>query len=588
MCGIIGLVNEEKLPRGEDFAKSLATLSKRGPDDSGVSRFRNAILGHTRLAIVDLTDAGHQPMKDAAREQTIVFNGEIYNYPELREELMQLGHTFVSHSDTEVILKAYTQWGKECTDHLDGQFAFAIWDDAAQRLFLARDHFGEKPLYLAETKDGLLFASEIKALLATGLVEPEIDPVSIDNYLALSYVPPWRSMYKHITPLEPAHRAVWQNGKLAKERYWQLTQEPSNLSREEAASKVREIMEKSVKSRMIADVEVGAFLSGGMDSSIVVRLAQKLTDKKLKTFSAGFEDTINELPYAREVAELAGTEHTEAQMHEDLLLTFKTVTAYFDEPFADSSNVPTTLISKLARQKVKVVLSGDGGDELFWGYGQYTRYRNLPKIETLYNTLLGKDAFDYYRSSLLTYFSPSERGRLLKDHSVIEKDPTEHIDYSQATTPLQKINLTDFYMGLPGDMLAKVDRASMSQSLEVRSPFLNSALAQLAYNLPAEYKSDGRRGKVLFKDAFGDLLPQDFFTRKKQGFGAPVFEWLQKPEVKKYVEEIFNDSPRIATYLNIDTVRNYVERLYAGDRSLKYKVWLLVVLETWIRSRTVL
>jgi len=586
MCGIIGLVNKEKLPESEDFAESLAALSKRGPDDSGVNRFSNAILGHTRLAIVDLTDAGHQPMKDTSSEKTIVFNGEIYNYPALREELMQLGHTFVSRSDTEVILKAYTQWGKECTDHLDGQFAFAIWDDVAQRLFLARDHFGEKPLYLTETKDGLLFASEIKALLATGLVEPEIDPVSIDNYLALSYVPPWRSIYKHITPLEPAHRAVWQNGKLTKERYWQLTQEPSNLSKKEAASKVRELMEKSVKSRMVADVEVGAFLSGGLDSSIVVRLAQKLTYKKLKTFSAGFEDSINELPYAREVAELAGTEHTEAQTHEDLLETFKKVTAYFDEPFADSSNVPTTLISKLARQKVKVVLSGDGGDELFWGYGQYTRYRNLPKVETFYNVLLGRNAFDYYRSFLLTYFSPSERGRLLKDPSVIEKDPTEHIDYSQASTPLQKINLTDFYMGLPGDMLAKVDRASMSQSLEVRSPFLNPTLAQLAYNLPAEYKIDGRRGKVLFKDAFGDLLPQDFFTRKKQGFGAPVFEWLQKPEVKKYVEEIFSDSPRIAKYLSVETARSYVEQLYAGDRSVKYKVWLLVVLETWLRAHT--
>jgi len=249
MCGIIGLVKEATLPEGEDLASSIAALSKRGPDDSGTVRFSHAILGHTRLSIVDLTDAGHQPMKDSGSGRVIVFNGEIYNYPELREELARLGHLFDSRSDTEVILKAYAQWGEKCTDRLDGQFAFAIWEDEAQKLFLARDRFGEKPLYVAQTNDGLLFASEIKALVATGLVKPEIDPVSVDNYLALSYVPPWRSIYKHITPLPPGHRAVWRSGTLMKERYWQLTREPSILSRPEAAAKVRELMEKSVKSK---------------------------------------------------------------------------------------------------------------------------------------------------------------------------------------------------------------------------------------------------------------------------------------------------------------------------------------------------
>jgi asparagine synthase (glutamine-hydrolysing) len=315
-----------------------------------------------------------------------------------------------------------------------------------------------------------------------------------------------------------------------------------------------------------------------------VRLAKDISKKKLKTFSAGFEDTIDELPYAQEIATLAGTDHTSAQMSENLLTAFLNVTSYFDEPFADSSNVPTSLISKLAREKVKVALSGDGGDELFWGYGQYTRYNHLPKLQKLKSFLTGSNPFKFYKGLMLSNFTVKERKKLLKDPSIIETDPTIHIDLSEAKTPLEKINLTDFYMSLPGDMLTKVDRASSMHSLEVRSPFLNHTLAQFAYNLPSSYKTDGRRGKLILEKAFGDLLPPGFFTRKKQGFGAPVYEWLHKPAIRAYVREIFSEDSRIAGYLSMQEVNSYVASLYAGDKKVRFKVWALLSLETWMRT----
>lgn len=583
MCGIIGIAGLNRAP-SDTLTNSLKSLASRGPDDTGTAEFPACILGHTRLSIIDLA-TGHQPMRDTTQDIAIVFNGEIYNYKELRRELEQKGHVFATQSDTEVILKSYLEYGEACPEHLDGQFAFGVWDNKKERLFLARDRFGEKPLYVARDGDSLLFASEIKALLATGKVEAQIDPVSLDNYLALMYVPPWRSIYKNIKPLPPAHCAVWEKGVYTEKRYWKLTRDPVSLPFADAAEKVREMLTNSVRSRMVADVEVGAFLSGGVDSGLVVRLAQSGSQKKLKTFSAGFEGFINELPYAEELAKLAGTDHYPTQVKDDLLKTFLAVSGYFDEPFGDSSNIPTSLIAKLARDKVKVALSGDGGDELFWGYGQYTRYNHLPKMQTLLNLVSGSNAYKHYKSSILTNFNITERKELLKNSDAVEEDPTEHVDLAEAQTPLEKINLIDFQLGLPGDMLAKVDRASMMHSLEVRSPFLNHELAQFAYNLPAGYKTDGRRGKIILEKAFGDLLPAGFFTRKKQGFGAPVGKWLMRPEFKELVEEWLGTDARTGEFINMDAVQKQVDSFYAGNTALRYKIWTLLSLESWLRTR---
>lgn len=585
MCGIIGVIGLKE-PTERLLAASIDSLAHRGPEDQGTLLFPRAALGHTRLSFIDLSPSGHQPMRDTAQDIAITFNGEIYNYKVLRAALEKKGHVFSTHSDTEVILKSYIEYGEKCPDYLEGQFAFAIWDNKAESLFLARDRFGEKPLYVARVGNTLIFGSEIKALLATGLVKPDIDPVSIDNYLTLLYVPPWRSMYKNITPLKPAHRAVWNNNIYTEERYWQLTKEESKDSFEDAAQKVRTILTSAVRASMVADVEVGAFLSGGTDSSLVVRLAQQESSRPLKTFSAGFEGFIDELPYAQEIATLAGTDHHAAHMKDDLVATFLAVSKYFDEPFGDSSNVPTSLIATLARKQVKVALSGDGGDELFYGYGHYTRHNHLPKVQTLLNFVSGLDPYHYYTKNLLQQFSVRERMRLLKDPSALERDPTIHVDLAQAETPLEKINLIDFYLSLPGDMLTKVDRASMMHSLEVRSPFLNHHLAHYAYNLPAHYKTDGRRGKIILEKAFGDLLPPGFFTRKKQGFGAPVKNWLMKPEFRELIDEWFTQDAHIGAYLNIEVVTNYIQRFYGGDTSLQYKVWSLLALEAWLRSRS--
>jgi len=582
MCGILGITAS-----GSDteaaVERAIGTLDRRGPDDRGRLAFPGCTLANTRLAIIDLA-SGHQPISDPERGTAIVLNGEIYNYRELRRTLEGLGHRFVTESDTEVILKAYGQYGQNCPAHLDGMFAFAIWDDRNQELFLARDRFGEKPLFYALDGDVLIFASEIKAILATGRVGAKLDPVSLDNYLALLYVPPWRTIYAGIRTLEPGFSALYKNGRLTQNRYWQIRRQPLRISRDEAAESIRDMLAQSVRSRLVADVEVGVLLSGGVDSSIVATLAQAASPRRIKTFSAGFEGFIDELPYAAAVAAAAGTDHREEQIRADLLDAFETAAGYFDEPFADSSNVPTHLISAAARKSVKVVLSGDGGDELFLGYRHYRKHRHLPRLARLARELLSPPLARYKRRAI-SHFSPRERARLARDAHAVEVDPTDHVDLSAGETPIEKMNLIDLAMGLPGDMLTKVDRSSMMHSLEVRCPFLNPGLAQFAFNLPVEYKLGPARGKLILERAFAQKLPAEVFTRPKQGFGAPVKDWLAKPEFRGYVEKTLLADGRIGQFLKPEVVRRYVEAFYAGRTSLQYKIWTLLALEAWCRSR---
>jgi asparagine synthase (glutamine-hydrolysing) len=581
MCGIIGIAGGgEHCP--EEVLSGVRSLDRRGPDDSGTLAFPSCVLGHTRLSVIDI-GGGRQPMADAERKVAIAFNGEIYNYRQLRRTLEAAGHRFATESDTEVVLRSYLEYGTECPKRLDGMFAFGIWDDRQQALFMARDRFGEKPLFYARAGEALIFASEIKAILATGHVKPKVDRVSLDNYLSLLYVPPWRTIYADIRPLKPACQALFRNGTLAETRYWQLTHRPLSISLDEATQTVQSMLADSVRSRLVADVEVGTLLSGGVDSSIVTMLAQKASSRPIKSFSAGFEDFVNELPYAAEVAGMVGTSHHEEQIRTDLVLAFEDVVRYFDEPFADSSNVPMQLVAQRARRSVKVVLSGDGGDELFLGYRQYRKHQHLPRIIRLARNLLS-DPFEHFKNRIIRHFAPRERARLWKDGSAIETDPTDHIDLSAAETPIQKMNLVDIYLGLPGDMLTKVDRASMMHSLEVRCPFLNHRLAEFAYNLPVAYKSDGIRGKLILERAFRGSLPASVFDRAKQGFGAPVKDWLGKPEFKAHVERYLLSDPHIASCLDMRIVRRYVEEFYRGRLSLQFRIWVLLALEVWWRT----
>lgn len=581
MCGIIGFVGDDSRVLESALGRSLPTLATRGPDARATYLAKGVALGHTRLSIIDLT-TGDQPMKDHERNLVITFNGEIFNYKSLRREFEEKGYRFVTTSDTEVILKAYQEYGDRCPEYLDGQFAFAIWDGERERLFMARDRFGEKPLFYSEHSGVFLFSSEIKALLASELVSLDLDRVSLDNYLALYFIPPWRTIYRHITPLLPAHRAVYERGTLTVERYWSLTHAPVEMSFDDASRAVREMLQTSVESRMVADVEVGVFLSGGVDSSIITALSQPHATHRLKSFAAGFDVDINELPYAREVAQHIGTEHHERTVSVSLE-HIRAVTRYYDEPFGDSSSVPTSLIAQLARERVPVVLSGDGGDELFFGYGHYRAHWHLPAYKKIFALLCGYTPDVLYRRSHLNIFSVYERMRLWKDKDAVEHDPTAHIDLSAAETPLQRLNLLDMYLKLPGDMLTKVDRSSMMHSLEVRSPFLQHELAQFAFNLPDSYKTSRIQGKRILERACGDLLPSSVFKRKKQGFGAPVKQWLRDPSVRTVVESMFKE-PHSGVLVDSDALRSYIDAFYAQGAITGHKLWTLFALELWFRE----
>lgn len=582
MCGIICIAG--KNTGKTDAAKissMLASLSKRGPDDHGTLSFPLCTLGQTRLSIIDLSQ-GHQPMRDNTRDMAITFNGEIYNYIELRKELETKGYTFSTNSDTEVILKAYQEYGEECPKYLDGMFAFAIWDNEKDELFMARDRFGKKPLYYAfDDENNLLIASEIKALFASGEIKGILNPEAIDNYLALMYVPPHKTIYKNIFALEPAEYATYQNDTFTKKKYWALTYSPLDISYIDAKEKVRELLTESTKKRMIADVEIGSFLSGGVDSTLVTFLAQSFSKTPIKTFSVGYQDYANELPFALEASQKIGSEHYSLQAKDDMTEVLREAMTYFDEPHADSSDFPQHLVSKLARSKVKVALSGDGADELFFGYGWYTRHRNLSYRAHFFEKLFLNPFQGYIRN--ISIFSTKERKRLWgkkKEH--VNSFLSPEITASKLDS-LTKINLFDLTTYLPGQLLTKIDRMGMMNSLEVRSPFLDHHLAEFAFNLP---QNTWKTGKAILKDILGEIMPAEFVNRRKQGFGAPVKMWLKEPAFEKLTREtLLNADAELYKHLNKKEVCAIVNKFFKGkDNSSYYKIWVLLCLELWLDS----
>jgi asparagine synthase (glutamine-hydrolysing) len=580
MCGIMAFTGKPDQKRSQAM---LGTLARRGPDDQDTLEFPSCTLGQTRLSIIDLS-GGHQPMRDNSHDIAITFNGEIYNYKELKKELEGKGHRFSTNSDTEVILKAYLEYGTNCPKHLDGIFAFALWDEEKQELFMARDRFGKKPLYYAYDAEGnLLLASEIKALLASGKIHGEIDPLALDNYLALMYVPPTRTIYKNVFTILPAEYAVFKGHTLTKNIYWRLEYKPIQISYEDAKEEVRRLFTDAVKKRLVADVEIGSFLSGGVDSTLVTAYAQKLTGRPLKTFSLGYGDYRNELPYAEEAAKKIGTDHYTLQANEDLLEALKESIAYFDEPHADSSDFPQSLLSKFAASKVKVALSGDGADELFMGYGWYQKHWHLSlrkhPIEKLF-----LDPFEGYVRNI-SVFSKKERGALWG----AQHDPAGFVPpaiLESELDPITKINQFDLTTYLPGQLLSKVDMMGMMHGLEVRSPFLDYKLAEFVYNLPVEFKMNKSENKIILKDILSEIMPKEFVYRRKQGFGAPVREWLETPALRALVEEKLGTSARIHQFLDAGKIAHLTTSFYAdGDKSRFYQLWVLLCLELWMESR---
>ena len=579
----MGIVGKEAKIGDSRLESMLFSLSKRGPDDKGILRFPLCILGQTRLSILDLS-GGKQPMKDNSKNIAITFNGEIYNYRGLKKELENSGHQFSTKSDTEVILKAYLKYGTDCPKFLDGMFAFALWDEDKKTLFAARDRFGEKPFFYAIDASGnFIFASEIKTILASGKIKGEIDPAALDAFLTLMYIPPNRTVYKNIHVLPPSSSLTLKNGKLEIKKYWELEKKPIAISYEDAKEEVKRLLKNSVENIMVADVEIGSMLSGGVDSTLVTHLAQQYSSFPIKTFSVGYEDHINELPFALEASQKIGTDHHTMQASGNMLEDLIEVSRYFDEPHADSSNFPQYLVSKLASSKVKVALTGDGADELFMGYGWYFRQWNLSWKKNPLQKLWPHPFLDYLKMARV--FTPEEKKKLWKKQSDESNYLPEEI-LKADSSPFQKMNDYDLFFCLPGQMLSKVDRTGMMNSLETRCPFLDRQLAEFVYNLPIEYKRDKKGGKLILKDILSEIMPKEFVYRKKQGFGGPVKQWLKDEAFKKEITELFLEKEAcIYSFFNADYVKKMMKDFYKGNDSNFYKIWILLCLELWLKTR---
>jgi len=574
VCGIAAIIG---MPSGSaaEMERMNASLAHRGPDAQGTWLDSRCSLGSTRLAVIDI-DGGIQPMFSADGRLAIVFNGEIYNFLSLRGQLLRDGATLRTRSDTEVILEGFRLYGEQLVPQLNGQFAFLIWDIESGSGFAARDRLGEKPLYWANPSQGeLVVASEIRGILASGRVIPRLDAAAVDAYLALNYVPPSLCIYENVFTLPPGHTLTWESGKVHIERYWRPRLSTDDVSFDEAVRHVRVLFEAAVDRQMTAaDVEVGCFLSGGRDSTSVVALMAQ-SSAQIKTFSVGFGDLINELPYAREVARAFNTDHRELEVDVNLGSVLEEVVAAFDEPFGDSSNVPMYLLSQFARQDVKVVLSGDGGDELFGGYEWYRpavvaqelRERgaaaaglrakalslrafakaNLVSEDRLARALHQRagvdlarthaDAFNGHLAFIANrpYPAGSDRSIGMIQSLYRPGDDVRGVDRAVSF---------DLESYLPGDILVKVDRAAMANSLEVRSPFLDAELVDFVLSTPAALRFDAASSKPLLRAALSDLWPKAIASRPKQGFGAPVGEWLSRPDVSSLEKRVWApDSP---------------------------------------------
>lgn len=649
MCGIVGWADlDSKYSPGETDDANLramcARIKHRGPDSEGVFLSDSVALGMTRLAIIDL-HTGQQPVFNESGTITVVTNGEIYNFRELRNDLKQLGHTFVTDTDVEVLPHLYEEYGDQMLEKLNGMFALALWDAPRKKLFLARDRFGEKPLYYGFFAGKLLFASELKALLAHPSVEAKLDLYAMRQYLAFDYVPAPHSIFQGIFKLPAANSLSLELGETKIERYWDLsfrkTQPPPRIG--EAAEHLNEILADATRIRLMSDVPLGILLSGGVDSSSIAAFAQQFSSKPVKTFSIGFEEpSFDESHYARKVAQHLGTEH-----HEEILSIDKAadllpeIGSWLDEPLSDASILPTFLLSRFARSEVTVALGGDGGDEIFGGYPWYfahkvaEKYEKLPRflrkclLERIINNLPAGNknmAFDFMakrfvnslenhdlverHQSFMGSFTSKEQESLLSDElrshnrldiyaearSCLQDWETKNLNGSGPVIAsdhiIEKMQFLDMKFYLAEDILAKVDRASMAVSLEVRSPFLDPRIAEFSASLPRDHKLNcktakfgfGRTGKFILKTAVAPMLPREVVQRKKQGFTIPVAAWLRT---------ILN--PLARELLAFERIKKqklfspvYVARLLAEHESGKMDhskmLWTLLVFQIWLEN----
>lgn len=636
MCGIFGRIYPDGKPIDSAvFLRQLDTMIHRGPDAYGIhltslgtgrtltaynrppgenSWHFDVGLGHRRLSILDLSEAASQPMTDTEGKLWLTFNGEVYNFVAVRRELAGRGHAFrTDHSDTEVVLYAFKEWGERCLDHLRGMFAFAILDLKSRRLFLARDRIGKKPIYFSALPEGFQFASELKAILADHHTRRRIDPVALAQYLIFNYIPAPRTIFQDIRKL-PAGHFAWveleRPGKIQVKEYWTLCYQPEN--ERNLGDWVEEFdaeFSEAVQLRMISDVPLGALLSGGIDSTVVVRAMSRFANKPVKTFSVGFqEEQHSELKWARQVAKRYGTEHYEEIVRPDAIALLPKLAAQYDEPFADDSALPTYYVCEMARRNVTVVLSGDGGDELFAGYNQYGMSQKLNRIDwvplPLRRLIFGTTARLWPENitgkGLLTLLSQDPYGRCLEQRGkpaalkflapevrqTVLREADLHGFFFRAwekapQDSISRIQFIDTKTYLPEDILVKLDRASMLNSLEARSPLLDHKVVELAARIPTRFKYSDNEKKYLLKQILLPDFGPDFVSRRKTGFGFPMNRWF-RTDLAPYVrEQLLSTNGNLPSEINRQAVKRLVAFYKRGNRDLSGYIWNLLMLNAW-------
>jgi len=621
MCGIVGLVRNDGKPVDRDLlARMNDAIRHRGPDDDGFYLNGPVGLGMRRLAIIDLK-SGQQPIHNQDGTTWIVFNGEIYNYLELRQQLEKLGHTFYTNSDTEAIVHAYDQYGSNCPKYLRGMFAFAIWDERTQELFLTRDRVGKKPILYAEVNGQLVFGSEFTALLQHPDISREIQPEAIDAYLSFMCVPAPLTAYRSIRKLEPGHWLRWRKGEITIERYWQPDfSQKLDISEEEAGERAIEILRDSVKVRLMSEVPLGAFLSGGIDSSAVVALMAQESNEKVKTFSIGFEEQdFSELHHARRVAEWVGADHHEFIVRPDAVEILPLLVEHYGEPYADSSAVPTYYVARETRKHVTVALNGDGGDESFAGYERYAamqlaeNYRKVPEfvrksvkvgVGLIPTSELGRSRLRSGKRFLeaaslpkvdrylrwMSIFDAAAKSSLYSD--AFKSETTSGYAKSLLEPWFVRSNgsgfvdaslLADLMTYLPNDLLVKVDIATMAVSLEARSPFLDHHVIEFAASLPEKFKLRGLTTKYLLKKVLRKLLPSENLDRRKMGFGVPIGHWFRGKMQPFLREVVLSEKALNRGLFRPETVRQLVDQHTEGKRDYSHQLWTLLMLELWFQ-----
>lgn len=623
MCGICGVVYCDREQQVEQsLLKNMCdAIVHRGPDDEGFYVNKHVGLGMRRLSIIDLS-TGKQPISNEDGKIWIVFNGEIYNHKEIRKELERLGHRFKTQTDTEAIVHAYEEFGENCVQKLNGMFAFAIWDQQKNLMFLARDRVGIKPLYYFFDKKRLIFSSELKSILQAGEIPRRIDLQALDNFLTLEYIPAPLSIFQDIRKLAPGHTLTFKNNDVWVRNYWDVELKTNGAELGELKESLRDLLQDAVKLRLMSDVPLGAFLSGGVDSSTIVALMAQVMDQPVKTFSIGFEDsTYNELEYARLVAKTFKTDHHEFIIKPDAVELSDKLLKYLDEPFGDFSIFPTYLVSKMAREHVTVVLSGDGGDELFAGYDTYIAdkiankyYSRLPR--GLRNGLITnfvdrippsskkkglinrakrfvegmKLPEDLHHTRWMIFLQEAEKELLYNREmksGILEKDSYKFIrNYFSnvaynGSDEINKQMYVDIKTYLVDNILVKVDRMSMATSLEARVPFLDYRFVEFAATIPGQYKLQGRKTKMILKQAMEDLLPRNILYRGKEGFSIPIKNWLKKDLKPLMMDTLAPDKIKREGFFDSEYIDKLVNEHLKGVENHSHRLWALIIFGRW-------